>query len=283
MKVNFNGDLLEQLPEHLQQVQRALYYGDALFESIRVCGGVMPLFDWHWERLLSGMQLMGFEIPSWWTMDFVKREIKKITGLNARVRLTLWRAPGGLYLPENNEFRFLISAAAMETEDYEWNSIGLKTGLCGDVRLPVDNYSKVKTLNAGRYVMAARTAASNGWDEGVLLNAYERVSETTRSNLFWIKDGSVFTPPENDGCLTGIARRLLLSLTLPDGSKVQEKSAFPEDLLQAAELFLSNAIRGIQWVHSFGDKTYNPLISRQIHDIFQDAIQQKRIALQAEI
>ena len=131
--------------------------------------------------------------------------------------------------------------------------------------------------------MAARTAASNGWDEGVLLNAYERVSETTRSNLFWIKDGSVYTPPEIDGCLTGIARRLLLSLTLPDGNKVQEKSASPEDLLQAAELFLSNAIRGIQWVHSFGDKTYNPLISRQIHDIFQDAIQQKRIALQAEI
>lgn len=283
MKVNFNGDLLEQLPEHLQQVQRALYYGDALFESIRVCGGVMPLFEWHWERLLGGMQLMGFEIPSWWTMDFVKREIKKITGLNARVRLTLWRAPGGLYLPENNNFRFLITTKAMETENYEWHSIGLKTGLCGDVRLPVDRYSGIKTLNAARYVMAARTAASNGWDEGVLLNAYERVSETTRSNLFWIKDGSVYTPPEIDGCLTGIARRLLLSLTLPDGNKVQEKSASPEDLLQADELFLSNAIRGIQWVKSYQQKTYNTLITKNIHETFQDVIRQKILALKTEI
>lgn len=264
--VNLNTQLLEKLPDQITLLQRAWSYGDALFESIRVFEDHMPLLSKHWARLEKGLRLMGYEVPNHWSAGFWATEIKRVAPSNARVRLTVWRAPGGLYRPEDNTPQFLITAQALESNRYEWHSAGLQLGFCTSVRLPVDAFSGLKSLNAARYVAAAREAQQKQWDEGIVLNAYHRVCEATSSNVCWFENGTLCTPPLTDGPVTGTLRELLFSLTFDLGFKMLEKEASMETILSAEELFLCNAIRGIQWVEKCEGKVYPNTKTRAVFE-----------------
>lgn len=256
MIFNLNTQLVKELPEGLAPVLRGLYYGDALFETIRVFDGRIPFIEQHCSRLFRGMELMGYVIPDDWCPDYFHAEILRTAPSNARVRLTVWRSPGGLYFPEDNTPQFLIQARSLTTEAFQWSSDGLRVGLCTSIRLAVDRLSGLKAPNAPRYVAASQEARSRGWDDAVILNAHERVCEATSSNIFWMNDGALFTPPLSDGCVTGVMRELLLALTKREGYAVSEKSATFADLLAADELFLTNAVSGIRPVVECEGKVY---------------------------
>lgn len=264
--VNLNTQLSERLPDHVALLQRAWCYGDALFESIRVFDGRTPLLPLHWARLERGLRLMGYAVPDHWSLGFWSKEILRVAPSNARVRLTVWRAPGGLYRPEDNTPQFLITAQALESNCYEWLSEGLQLGFCTSVRLPVDTFSGLKTLNAARYVAAAREAQQKGWGDGIILNAYNRVCEATSSNIFWFEGDALCTPPLSDGPVTGTLRELLFSLTFASKIKVVEKEGGVETLLAADEVFLCNAVRGIQWVRKCGGKVYSNAKTRMVFE-----------------
>lgn len=272
---NLNGQLIKELPGGLALAERGLYYADALFETIRVFGGRIPLMERHWARLSKGLLLMRYDVPADWSGDFFKKEILRIAPQNARVRLSVWRAPGGLYLPENNTPQFLITAAALESDMFEWHSEGIRTGLCESVRLPVDLFSGLKTLNAARYVAAAQEAGERGWDDTILLNAYDRVCEATGSNVFWFENDTLCTPPLADGCVTGVMRDLLLTLTKAAGYTVIEKSSTFAGLLTAEEVFLSNAVRGVRYVREIEGRVFDCVKTRALFDLMAGYISKK--------
>lgn len=264
---NLNAQHVKELPEGFALAERGLYYADALFETIRVFKGCIPLMEAHWQRLFKGLKTMRYEVPSFWSAAFFEKEILKTAPENARVRLTVWRAPGGLYLPQNNEPQFLIAAKALEPGMYQWLEGGIQTGLCESVRLPVDRFSGLKTLNAARYVAAAQEALERGWDDAVLLNAYDRVCEATSSNIFWFEAEALCTTPLADGCVTGIMRDLLLTLTKAAGYAVVEKTVHWEGLLSAREVFLTNAISGIRWVRTCEGKVFSSTETRKLYEL----------------
>lgn len=264
---NLNSRLVKELPEGLGLVHRGLYYNDSLFETIRVFRGRIPLMAQHWARLSKGLRLMGYDVPADWSGAFFEREILQIAPENARVRLTVWRSSGGLYGPENNAPQFLVAAQALAPDRYEWLSEGIHLGLCASVRLPVDDYSGLKTLNAARYVAAAREAEARGLADVVILNARGRVCETTNSNVFWVKNDALYTPPLSDGCVTGVMRELLLALTNAAGYAVSEKSATFADLSAADEVFLTNAVRGIRWVRACEGKVFGSARTADFYDL----------------
>lgn len=264
---NLNAQLVKELPEGLALAQRGLYYADTLFETIRVFEGRIPLMEAHWRRLNRGLEKMRYPIPPLWSAVFFEKEILKTAPENARVRLTVWRAPGGLYWPENNEPQFLIAAQALEPGMYHWFDEGIQMGLCESVRLPVDTFSGLKTLNAARYVAAAQEARERGWDDAVLINGYDRVCEATSSNIFWFEGNTLCTPPLSDGCVTGIMRNLLLTLTKAEGNAIVEKSITFDGLLAAEEVFLTNAVRGLRWVRACEGKVFGNTETRKLHEL----------------
>jgi branched-chain amino acid aminotransferase len=274
--VNYNTQLLNSLPDGMADVERGLFYGDALFETIRVFDGRIPLMAYHWDRLSAGLNAMGYVLPLDWSGLFFKNEILRVASSNARVRLTVWRGPGGLWVPENHEPRFLITHAALQSAQYEWLEFGLVVGLCESVRLPVDSFSSFKTLNGPRYIAAAREAHGRGWDDGIVLNAYDRISESTTSNVFWFEGDVLYTPPLSDGCVTGTLRKLLLLLRAEDGLPVREKPATFATVLDADELFLTNAVRGIRWVRKLEGKVYDHTKTRALFEKVVAAISRNR-------
>lgn len=243
--VNFNSRVLDAYPEALFAVQRAMLFGDTLFETIRVFDHKIPLLDRHWRRLSAGLQALSFHLPGEWDVSFFQREIAKVSPPNARVRLSVWRSPGGLYLPERHEPVFMISARALDAAFYEWPRRGISLGLSEKTRLPVDAFSNYKTLNSARYVAASLEAREKGWDDALLLNAYERISEATSSNVFWWEGDGLCTVPLAEGCVAGVQRAFLLETARAGGFAVQEKPATFATLKAAHEIFLTNAVRGL--------------------------------------
>jgi branched-chain amino acid aminotransferase len=251
MYINWNGTPLERLPEGWTEAQRALFYGDALFETMRAFGSRLPLLERHWARLRGGLTLLGFALPSEWDAVFWEKNIWRVAPPNARVRLTVWRSAGGYYRPANNQPQFLITAEPLPGAALAWPEAGLTLGVSTSVRLPVDAYSNLKTLNSARYVAAAREAQAQGWDDALVLNAFERVCEATASNVWWWEGDRLYTVPLSEGCVAGVMRAFVLETAAEAGQTIIEKALLPEALWAADEIFLTNAVRGIQPVRIF--------------------------------
>ncbi|MBK9335681.1 MAG: aminotransferase class IV [Lewinellaceae bacterium] len=268
---NLNGQLLDQLPEALALAQRAVFYGDALFETMRVSEGRIPLLERHLVRLFAGLTALGFAVPPDWSAGFFQKEIRCTAPPNARVRLTVWRSPGGRYAPADNTPQFLITAEPLDSPYPNWLEPGLELGLCTTVRLPVDAFSNLKTLNAARYVAAAREARDKGWNDAVLLNAHDRVCEATSSNVFWWEGDRLCTVLLLEGCVAGVFRAAVLETACSAGIPVAEKTACPEVLHAANEIFLTNAARGIMPVRIFAGRNYSSSRTRHLFDLIRHA------------
>ncbi len=255
MPVNFNSELLSQLPPGLEAAQRAAYYGDGLFETIRMYEGRLLLLDRHLDRLFAGLKALDFQLPVSWDTRFFQEEINKVAAGNARVRLMVWRSPGGLYRPEDSSPQFMITANGLDSGRLVWREDGIRLGICEKVRLPIDDFSRFKTLNAPRYVAAALEARAANWDDGLLRNAEGRIAEATGSNVFWWENGILFTPPLEEGCVAGTMRELIGRSTRETGVAVVEKKLTDRVISEADEIFLTNAIQGIVPVRIFAGKS----------------------------
>lgn len=270
--LNLNGILLDDWPPPLYDAQRALYYGDCLFETIRFFEGEAPLLPQHWARLSGAMRTWQYEVPTGWSAAFFEEEIRRVAPPNARVRLSVWRSPGGWYAPLHSSPHFLIAAQPLDCGQYEWLEEGLSVGLCRTVRLPTDGLSGWKGPNSPRYVAAALEARDRGWQDALLLNAADRVCEATSSNVAWIEGQCLYTPPLSEGPVTGVLRGLLPLLTERAGLRYAEQQAPPERLLQAEELLLTNALRGIRWVRSCEGKAYACTQAARLHQALEEHI-----------
>lgn len=272
MYLNLNAQLLPHWPPALEQVQRALFYGDALFETCRVLDGHLPLWERHWARLSRGLALLGIELPDGWNAAFFRQEILRTAPPNARARLTVWRQAGGLYLPEQHRAEFLITCQPLDTNRFEWLEPGLELGLCQRVRLPLDDFSNLKTMNAARYAAAAREAREAGWQDGLLLNSRDRICEASASNIFWWEGERLLTVPLSEGCVAGVLREALLEFARTLALPVQEKSATFATLQAADEIFLTNAVRGIMPVRIFAGRKTSQEHTRKLHAAFSTAL-----------
>jgi len=94
--------------------------------------------------------------------------------------------------------------------------------------------------------MAAKWAARRaGYDEVVLLDEEGFVAEAPTSNLFWVDgEGALHTPPERR-VLLGVTRRSILEIARHDGLVVSEERVRPEELMQAAEVFLTGTTASV--------------------------------------
>jgi branched-chain amino acid aminotransferase len=115
----------------------------------------------------------------------------------------------------------------------------------------------VKSLSYGANMLATRLAQERGFDEALLITPEGRVLEAPTSSFFWVKDGTVFTPPLSQHILDSITRRRLLEVI-----DVTERETTPEDLRSADEAFLASSVREALPVYRIEDielQTHGPL------------------------
>jgi len=261
---NYNGRFFADDENVLPKDDRSYRYGDGLFETMKLINGNISLGDYHFERLFSGLNVLKFHISVLFTKQKIEKEIKELSKKNecersARIRLSVSRGNGGLY-DCDNKFSYLIECWPLEQKDLNEN--GLVIDIFSDARKSIDIFSNLKSANYLPYVMAAIWAKENKLNDALILNQHDRICDSTIANVFWVKDNNIFTPPLNEGCVAGVMRKKILELAIGNSDHlVQEHILTKETLLQADEVFLTNAITGIRWVKKCRSKVYKNTIS----------------------
>lgn len=265
----YNGQLVPEGTAILGPNNRSFRYGDGLFETIRLSNGKMPIWPLHIERLWVGLAMLKFDLPT----DFIPEKLaediiqtcSKNALPNARVRLTIFRGDGGLYDPQNHQPQYIIETAPLPTAIPPYNNNGLQIGYYEGGRKPADNFAQLKSCNFLLYAMAAIHAKEHAWDDAIVMNHFDRIADTSVANIFWTKHNEVFTNPISEGPISGVMRKQLLQQV-----SVKVKPLSMEALNGADEVFLTNAVRGIQWVGGIGK--HQGLKHEISNSLYQDII-----------
>lgn len=255
---------------------RAFRYGDGFFESIRVMNGRALFLETHFARIMDTIRALRFVPASNFSLELLSQQIHGLLQRNnitqgGRVRITFYRKSEGFYLPQTDDLGYFIEASHYMHNEFLINSAGKVVDIFTDFKKEVNKLSIFKTLNCQLYVLAAIFARDKGLDEALIQNSKFSIIESTSSNLFIVSNGVLYTPTLEDGCVAGAMRMNIINLALENKIKVYECSLNPQNLLAADEIFLTNAIRGIEWVVTYRTKRYYNEMTKKLLGLLNEA------------
>jgi len=266
--IYFNNDYIHRNEFVVSANNRAFKYGDGLFESCLVINRNAPLIKYNLARLLKGMQLLGIKIPDNWDADFFENIIATLCTkwqiTNARCKITVWRSGGGLYQPESNEPDLLVEIFELATPPLEWDQNGITLGIYDEIQRLIHPISGCKTANAIPYVLAANFAALHQKDDVILLNTEGFVADAISSNIFIVKNNSVYTTVPRNGGIEGTMQDFICDNAASLNIAIARINMTVSEVLGADEVFLTNAIHGIKFVAQFQDSSYLNNFSRKL-------------------
>lgn len=275
--VVYNGEFFDAEKPVIPLNNRAFHYGDGVFESFRVVNGKPAFLDIHFSRALNGLKAMRIDQPK--DLDLEKfRELvgqllskAKITE-GGRGRLTIYRAGAGHYQPKGEGSNYTIEIFDYPDPEYKLNAEGYVVDIYPEIRKPVNSLSVFKTLNAQLYIMASLWSMEKELNDCLLLNDKGNIIESSCANIFIVSNGVLYTPQLEDGCVGGTMRMQVINVALDNEIQVYQCSLTPQNLLAADEVFLTNAIKGIQWIGGYRTKRYFHKISDQLVELLNSSV-----------
>jgi branched-chain amino acid aminotransferase len=241
-----DGTLADAAAPSFSPLERALTYGDGLFESLSVAGGRALDLDAHVARLAASSAALGLALPDA-TAIFagVAACIAAAGAPCAAVRVTWTRGiaagRGFARLDDDGPPRLLVAAFAARADATERRERGV--GAASIEGCEPGDLAAHKTISALPYVVAATRARAAGSEEAILVDERGRVLEAAGANVFVVLDAVVLTPPASLPLLAGLTRaRVLQSLGAREGI---ERAFDVGSVVRAEEAFLTNAVEGI--------------------------------------
>jgi branched-subunit amino acid aminotransferase/4-amino-4-deoxychorismate lyase len=239
-----DGRLLRE-DEGLLALERAIFYGDGLFETLRVCGG-QPLFlGEHIRRLVEGAAVLGFAaaLEPEALACAVQETVAANEATEGSVRLTVIRGRGpGLYPEASAPPLVLVTFRPGVPYAPELYVRGFKAIFVSFPRNERSPLVYIKSLNFLENILGKKEAAAKGADEGLFLNTAGYLCEGTVSNIFLVREQTLVTPDVASGLLPGVTRKVVIRLAREAGLTAAERPVRPEELFKADEAFLTNSL-----------------------------------------
>ncbi|MBS1782882.1 MAG: aminotransferase class IV [Bacteroidetes bacterium] len=258
--INLNGKI-QTVSTTLGKDNVLFVFSVGFFETILVFKGEVQMPQYHYERMIHSLNQTHMFLPSWFTQSFFLSAIKKIIQLYPKFPLARVRFEVST---ENDDFSYAVSVAEVLPEELDWSKNGWSVGILSTTNKKFDKWKNTKRITPNFYSQAKAVASQHNWQD-VLIENGGNIIESSLANIFWVKNGSVFTPPLASGCVAGTMRRYILESTknfLP----IVEKDLSKKILFEADEVFLTNAIRRIRWVRRIENHIYLHQISKEIYN-----------------
>lgn len=243
--------------EFVSATDRALHYGDGLFETVAIVNGKPRLWLSHMARLKRGCNKLGLPVPDLQQLyaeavSFVESEEPFV------LKIIYSRGSGGRgYAPPQTATpqRILLS---YPWPDYSGLSGGIHLHLCQTPLACNPALAGIKHLNRLEQVVARSEWDEAAIHEGVMCDLTGNVKEGTMSNLFWVAGGELHTPDLSRCGVEGVMREQVINCANEIGIAVNIAEITPEQLSLVDELFMTNALIGIWPVASFAGHDFMP-------------------------
>ncbi len=250
-----NGRAAEELP----LADRAIHYGDGLFETIAVRQGVALCWDAHMRRLEEGCRRLNIPLPE--SERLLEEAEQLIAGQQrAVIKIIISRGNGGRgYEPPQPCTPVRIMArypwpdypASLYKEGLACTLSGVRLG-----RAPL--LAGLKHLNRLEQVLGRDDVSRRGYREGLMQDIAGNVVEGTMSNLFLISGDRLVTPSLEYCGVAGIVRRFILERADAWGLQAVITELGPAELEQAGEVFVCNSVLGVCPVSRVDDMRWPP-------------------------
>jgi branched-chain amino acid aminotransferase len=278
-----NGEFVSDTATHIAKDNRAFRFGDGFFESMRIVNGRALFLENHFARIISTANALKIQLPTGFTIDLLQSQVLEVLRRNdithgGRMRITFYRKSSGFYLPKQDEMTYFIEAEPLADNEFVLNATGRMVDIFTEYKKEINKLSVFKTLNCQLYVQAAIHARDKGLDEALIQNNKLSIIESNSSNLFIVSNGVLYTPTLEDGCVAGTMRMNIINLALENKIKVYECTLNPQNLLAADEMFLTNAVRGIEWIVGYRTKRYFNDMSKRLMVVLNEKAQAYSLA-----
>lgn len=269
----FNHKLIKSEEICISPQDRGFRYGDGVFDTLIVSNGRIYQYNWHTERLERGLQAI--------KIDFDVTKLKKLCEqlltannfMNGLLRIQITRGISGRgYLPnEETKPTLLIETMAMPVIDKTpvslWQSSYLKIS---SKALPMQ-FKLCQGLNS---TLARMEAAENNCFDALMLNENNEICETSSANIFWLKNGELYTPSLACGVLEGSIRAAIIRLWQ---GKLHEVAENIDTLKTAQAVFITNVawkVIAVSEVKNFNVQWENDVLIAQILGLLANDIKQ---------
>jgi 4-amino-4-deoxychorismate lyase len=225
---------------------RGLQYGDGLFETMRVRRHGVRLLDFHLQRLFDGCRRLMIDPPD---ERGLRRELERAAArrADAVLKLIVTRGVGKRgYRPTGRERSTrIVALTALPAASVQAMERPMAVRVCR-LRLGMnERLAGLKTLNRLECVLARSEWRDARTREGLLRDSDDTIVCGTMSNLF-VRRGNVLTTPLLDRCgVAGVMRRWVLEQAGAIGLRPQERRVGMQDLRDAEEVFMTNAVAGL--------------------------------------
>jgi branched-chain amino acid aminotransferase len=279
-----NGEFVAWEDAKVHVLTHAMHYGTGVFEGIRAYeterGTAVFRHQDHLNRLENSAKLYYMDLP------FSKEQIQDATrDLIARsgfkscyIRPLVWRGYGPMGLnPLDNPVEAMVAV-------WEWGAYLGEEGQRNGVRARVSSYRRVSSDSliphakaSGQYlnsVLAKIESLKSGYEEAILLDDKGHVSEGTGENIFVIRNGVIYTPPQTAGILDGINRKTCMQIARDLGYELVERDIARAEVALADEVFLTGTACELTPLREIDDIEVGPPgpVTREIQRVFDDAL-----------
>ena len=257
-----DGQLIDWADAKVHVLTHTLHYGLGVFEGVRAYSTpegtkIFRLND-HTNRLFESAKAVNMKIPfSQQEINEAQKEVFRVNELDeGYIRPMCFYGSEGMGLRADNLKVHCIVAA------WEWPSYMSPEAFEKGINIKISSYKR-ETGNIvsrskvnGNYVtsiMALQEAMKEGYDEALLLDDEDNISEGSGENFFIVKNKTLYTP-DLEASLDGITRKSIISLAEELGIKVEVKKVKLQDVLDADELFFTGTAAEVVPIRSVDKK-----------------------------
>ena len=282
--IYLNGEFVKATKATADLYGQSLHYGYGVFEGIRAYntenGVRVYKATEHYERLKKSCQMIN--IPFEYDVDDLIEQTYKVLEVNnftdAYVRPLVFCGPN-MSLTKPSSVSILICA-------WEWGAYlgdNLLNVTISSFCRPHPKSTKIEAKVCGHYVnsiLATTEAKDKGFDEAILLDTDGFLAEGPGSNLFFEKEGKLFTP-KTGNILPGITRATVVELCKDLEIELTEGAFLPEDLANADSAFLCGTAAEIIGLQSLEKKNFpknwNETLGKKLQTAYKNLVLEKEL------
>ena len=279
-----DGKYIKSIDAKVNLYTQTMHYGYGVFEGIRAYntenGVRLYKATEHYERLKKSCQMIN--IPFEYDVDDLIEQTYKVLEVNnftdAYVRPLVFCGPN-MSLTKPSSVSILICA-------WEWGAYlgdNLLNVTISSFCRPHPKSTKIEAKVCGHYVnsiLATTEAKEKGFDEAILLDTDGFLAEGPGSNLFFEKEGKLFTP-KTGNILPGITRATVIELCKDLEIELTEGEFLSEDLANADSAFLCGTAAEIIGLQSLEKKNFpknwNETLGKKLQTAYKNLVLEKEL------
>ena len=207
----------------------------SIYEVIRLMNGTPLFLEEHLKRMRASAELLGYEMEK--SDQIILQEIEHLSRTNHCENMNVKLLCTNFDQGKQSFLTYFVESHYPEDEVYQR---GIITTLYRSER----ENPNAKTMNTDLREGINRAIREAGAFEGLLVNRDGCITEGSRSNIFFVKESKVYTPP-SEKVLKGVTRMKIIDICESLNILVIEKNIHEEDLKHMDGAFITGTSIGV--------------------------------------